>query len=125
MTFIPNKFRLLFLFLNWLEEVFSNGADLPIILSENVLASFHAKPRNNVTILNCPEDYINNRTNSKRKKTNGNNDLRIMYGGQIMAGRGLEYVATALTNLSNVKLYVYGPIIDNELFGTITRVSNV
>jgi hypothetical protein len=57
MTFIPKKFRFIFSILNWLEEVFSKRADLLMTLSENVLASFRTKPRNSVTILNCPEDY--------------------------------------------------------------------
>jgi glycosyltransferase involved in cell wall biosynthesis len=122
---ISKKFRLLFLFLNWLEEVFGNRADLLMTLSENVLASFHAKPRNNVTILNCPEDYINNRTNSERKKTIGNNDLRIMYGGQIMAGRGLEHIASAVKDIDNVIMCVYGMIVDEGLLKSITAVQNV
>jgi glycosyltransferase involved in cell wall biosynthesis len=121
----PKKFRLLFLFLNWLEEGFSKRADLLMTLSENVLASFHAKPRNSVTILNCPEDYINNRTNGGGKKTNGSNGLRIMYGGQIMAGRGLEHIASAVMDIDNVIMCVYGKIVDKALLNSITTVQNV
>jgi glycosyltransferase involved in cell wall biosynthesis len=116
---LPKKFRLLFLFLNWLEEIFSKRADLLMTLSENVLESFGKKPNKTAVILNCPEDYSGN------KDITEDEILVLGYGGIIMKGRGLEYIAAALSNLSKVKLYVYGPIIDNELFGTINRLSNV
>jgi glycosyltransferase involved in cell wall biosynthesis len=119
MTFIPKKFYLPYLMVNWFEEAFSKRADVLVTLSENVLESFRKKPNKTAAILNCPEDY------SCDKDITENGTLVLGYGGLIMKGRGLEYIAAALTNLSNVKLYVYGPIIDHELFGTINRVSNV
>lgn len=125
MTFIPKKSRLLFSFLNWFEEFFSERSDLLLTLSDKVLASFHAKPKNSVTILNCPENHISNLGDFKGRKTYEDNVLRIMYGGPIMAGRGLEHVATAVKNMDNVMLCVYGQIIDQRLLDIITTTRNV
>jgi glycosyltransferase involved in cell wall biosynthesis len=125
MTFIPKKIRLIFSILNWLEEAFSKRADLLMTLSENVLASFRTKPRNCVTILNCPEDYTKRPGHSDKRKADGNDVLRIMYGGPIMAGRGLEHLASAVDDIDNVTMCVYGQILDGDLFKGITNMRNV
>jgi glycosyltransferase involved in cell wall biosynthesis len=119
MTFIPKKHHMLYSTLNCFEEAFSKRADVLITLAENVLESFRKKPNKTAVILNCPEDYSSN----KGIKEDG--IFVLGYGGPISKGRGLEYVAAALSNLSKVKLYVYGQIIDKELFDTINRLSNV
>jgi hypothetical protein len=97
---------------NCFEEAFSKRADVLITLAENVLESFREKPNKTAVILNCPEDYSSN------KGITEDGIFVLGYGGAVSKGRGLEYVAAALSNLSKVKLYVYGPIIDKE-FGTI------
>lgn len=94
-------------------------------LSENVLASFRTKPRNCVTILNCLEDYTKSTEDSNKRKADGNNILRIMYGGPIMAGRGLEHIASAVNDIDNVTMCVYGQVIDEGLFKGITNMRNV
>jgi glycosyltransferase involved in cell wall biosynthesis len=125
MTFIPKRFKLLFSFVNWTEEFFSKRADLLMTLSENVLASFRTKPRNSVAILNCPEDHTKKPRHNMRKITNENNILRIMYGGPIMAGRGLEQIASAVSDIDNVIMLVYGKVVDEDLFKRITTMRNV
>jgi glycosyltransferase involved in cell wall biosynthesis len=119
MTFIPKKFYLLYSTVNWLEEAFNQRSDVLMTLAENVLESFRKKPKKTAVILNCPEDYSSN------KDITQDGILVLGYGGPIIKGRGLEYIAAALKNLSNVKLYVYGPIIDEKLFRTINRQSNI
>jgi glycosyltransferase involved in cell wall biosynthesis len=119
MTFIPKKFYLLYSTVNWLEDAFSKRADVLMTLAENVLESFKKKPNKTAVILNCLEDY------SSYKDITEHGILVLGYGGPIMKGRGLEYIAAALTNLSNVKLDVYGRVIDKELLDTINRLSNV
>ena len=37
----------------------------------------------------------------------------------------MEQISTALKNVDNVKLFLYGPVIDRELFDKITRLSNI
>jgi glycosyltransferase involved in cell wall biosynthesis len=119
MTFIPKKFYIIYLTVNCFEEAFSKGADVLMTLAENVLESFKKKPNRTAAILNCPEDY------SCNKDITQNRILVLCYGGPIMKGRSLEYITAALTNLTDVKMYVYGPIIDNELFSTINMASNI
>ena len=119
MTFIPKKFYLLYSTVNWFEEALSKRSDVLMTPAENVLESFRKKPKKTAVILNCQEDYSSN------KDIIDDGKLVLGYGGPIIKGRGLEYIAAALTNLSNVKLYVYGPIIDKDLFGTINRLSNI
>ena len=119
MTFIPKKFYSLYWIINSLEEAYCKRSDVLITLSENVLRSFRNKPVKSAVILNCPEDYTD-----KRIKTD-ERSLVLGYGGAINEGRGLEQIAAALSDLSNVKLYLYGPIIDKELLNKITQLPNI
>lgn len=119
MTFIPKKFYSLYWIINSLEEAYCKRSDVLITLSENVLKSFRNKPPKSAVILNCPEDYAN-----KRIKTE-EGPLVLGYSGAINKGRGLEQIAAALTDLSNVKLYIYGPVIDEELLNKITQLPNI
>ena len=90
---------------------------LLITVSENVLKSFRTKPNKTAVILNCPEDYYNKRDTAQDEI------LVLGYTGAIIKGRGLEQIATALSNLNNVKLHLYGPVIDKKLFNEISRLS--
>ena len=118
MSFIPKKFKRLYSMVNWFEDAFSKRSDVLITVSENVLKSFRNKPNKTAVILNCPEDYYN-----KRDQEDGK--LVLGYTGAINNGRGLEQFATILGNLNNVKLRLYGPVIDKKLFNDLSRLSNI
>ena len=119
MTFIPKKFDKLYSVVNLFEEAFSKRSDILITLSENVLKSFRNKPNETSVILNCPEDYANKR-DIRRDGT-----FVLGYSGIISRGRGLEHIVTALADINNVKLYVFGPIRDKKLFDEISNSPNV
>jgi glycosyltransferase involved in cell wall biosynthesis len=119
MSFIPKKFHRLYWIVNSFEEAFSKRSDVLITVSENVLKSFRNKPNKTAVILNYPEDYYN------KRDTALDETLVLGYSGAIIKGRGLEQIATALRNLNNVKLHLYGPVIDKKLFNKINRLSNI
>ena len=119
MTFIPKKFNNLCSMVNLFEEWFSKRSDILMTLSQNVLNSFSNKPNKTSVILNCPEDY------TKKRDTRHGDYFILGYSGDIMKGRGLEQIVTAITDLKNVKLYIYGPIVDKKLFDEITALNNV
>ena len=118
MSFIPKKFKRIYSMVNWIEDAFSKRSDTLITVSENVLKSFRNKPNKTAVILNCPEDYYN-----KRDQEDGK--LVLGYTGAINKGRGLEQFATILGNLNNVKLRLYGPVIDKKLFNDLSRLSSI
>lgn len=118
-TYIPEKFHILHKMANMFEEAFSKRSDILITLSDKVLKSFRNKPNKTSVILNCPEDYPN------KRHTRQDGIFLLGYGGGINRGRGLEQIATALTNINNVKLYLYGPVVDKKLFDEIMKVSNI
>ena len=118
MSFIPKKFKRLYSMVNFIEDAFSKRSDVLITVSENVLKSFRNKPNKTAVILNCPEDYY-----IKRDQEDG--ILVLGYTGAINNGRGLEQFATILGNLDNVKLRLYGPVIDKKLFNNLNRQSNI
>ena len=119
MTFIPKKFHKLYSMVNMFEEAFSKRSDILMTLSENVLNSFRNKPNKTSVILNCPEDYTNKRDRREDEY------FVLGYSGDIIKGRGLEQIVTALTNLKDVKLYIYGPIVDKKLFDEVTALTNI
>ena len=119
MSFIPKNFRVLYSSVNWLEELFSKKSDVLMTLSEKVLHSFRKKPRETEVVLNCPEDYF-----SKREMRQ-DCFLILGYSGAINKGRGLEQLGDAIAGLEKVKLYLYGPIVDHNLFEKINRLPNV
>jgi len=119
MHFIPKKYHRLYSIVNSFEEAFSKRSDVLITVSENVLKTFRTKPDKTAVILNCPEDYCN-------KRDTAQDEIFVLgYTGAIIKGRGLEQIATALRNLNNVKLHIYGPVIDKKLFNEINRLSNI
>ena len=119
MTFIPKKFYTLYSIVNSFEEAFSKRSDILITVSENVLKSFRNKPNTTAVILNCLQDHYKNRD------TTEDGFLVLGYSGAITKGRGLEHIATALTNLNDVKLYLYGPVIDKKLFDKVISMPNI
>lgn len=119
MTYIPKRFHILYSMVNLLEEGFSKRSDILMTLSEEVLKSFRNRPNKTSVILNCPEDYFN------KRDARQDGIFVLGYSGAIKKGRGLEQIVTALTNLNNVKLYLYGPIIDKKLFDELKTITNI
>lgn len=115
MHFIPKKYKRLYSFVNYVEDEFCKKSDVLMTVSENVLKSFKNRPDKTAVILNCPEDYY-----SKRYQEEG--ELVLGYTGAINRGRGLDQFATVLGNLKNVKLRLYGPVVDQELMNDLKRL---
>lgn len=118
-TYIPKKYNKLLTAVNSFEEAFSKRSDFLVTLSYDVMKSFKKKPTKTSVILNCPEDFF------YKKDARRDGFFILGYGGGINRGRGLEQIANAVKNLDNVKLYLYGPIIDKNLFEDIRKVANV
>jgi glycosyltransferase involved in cell wall biosynthesis len=119
MTFIPAKFKILYLFVNLMEEIFSKRADVLMTLSERTLESFRSRPNRCYVILNCPEDH---KSNEEKRE---DDILTLVYTGAIVEGRGLENIARAVKNLSNVEFYMYGPVVDKQLLDHILETKNI
>jgi glycosyltransferase involved in cell wall biosynthesis len=120
LTYIPKKFKMLYRTVHNIEEYCSNGSDTLITVGKKVLDTFERKPKCCAIILNSPEDY-----NLENKENCEDKSFRIVYGGHIMPDRGLENICSAITDLSNVEFYIYGPVIDKKLLGEIVSIPNV
>ena len=121
MTFIPPRFKRLFASIPNAQEFFSKELDVLITVHENVLATFKKRPKHYMIITNSPEDhYQNTIEKSKREGV-----LSIVYGGHIMSGCGLENIACAIKNLTNVELYTHGVLIDKKLLRELVLVPQI
>jgi glycosyltransferase involved in cell wall biosynthesis len=119
MTFIPVRFKRLYAAVNRVEEFFARKTDLLIVVGENILGTFKAKPKRASIITNCSEDYY-----SSAEKTE-DHVLRLVYTGPLAKGRGLESTALAIENLENVQFCIFGPLIDSNLLSLIRQTRNV
>jgi glycosyltransferase involved in cell wall biosynthesis len=121
LTFIPKKFNLLFRAIHSIEEYYSSRSDVLVTVSEKVLDSFKKRPKRCSIILNSPEDY----KNGAELKRVAESTFKIVYGGHIMSGRGLENVCSAIKDLKNVELFIHGLVIDKKILDEIRSVPNV
>ena len=123
MAYIPTKSKTLYSIVNWLEELLCTRADVLVNGWEKELKTFRRRPKNCVTIMNCPEDYASNGTNSEHKDANVN--FRLVYTGGIRSGRSLENVAAAIKGLKDIELVMAGQVVDKNLFDQILRIPNL
>jgi glycosyltransferase involved in cell wall biosynthesis len=121
MTFIPPRFKRLFASIHNAEEFFSKGSDVLITVHEKVLATFKKRPKHYKIITNSPEDHYQNGTEKSRR----DGVLSIVYGGHIMSGRGLENMARAIKDLTNVELYMHGLVIDKKLLSELVSIPHI
>lgn len=123
MTYVPeNKngiFKWLHSIVNSLEEFFARNSDILIAVSDKIFLTFRKKPRNCVTIMNCPEDHI---VNQSRLEKDG---YKLIYTGAIRPGRGLEEVSDIVKGMKDTELIVTGKIKDTNLYEKMVGISNI
>ncbi|HZE77117.1 MAG TPA: glycosyltransferase [Nitrososphaeraceae archaeon] len=121
MTFIPPRFKRVFDSVHSAEEFFSKQSDVLVTVDEKVLATFKNKPKHCKIITNAPEDHYQDITEKRRR----DGVLTIVYGGHIMIGRGLENIARAMKDLTNVELYMHGLLIDKKLLCELVSIPHI
>ena len=123
MTYVPNKknslFRVLHSLINKVEEFYANKSDTLITVSDKIFLTFIKRPKNFVTIMNCPEDSLSNRP---RSEISG---YRLLYTGAIRQGRGLEILCDLLVDLKDTELVITGKVKDLKLKNKIDRITNI
>ena len=122
MAYIPRNrnlfFRTLYSSVNWIEENFAKGSDVLINVSDEMLQTFGKKPKQCVTIMNCSEDHLANRSKVKSK------GFKILFTGHIRTGRGLELVPEIVRNVDGAKVMITGRVEDKKLLADIERMPN-
>ena len=123
MTYVPNEknvfFRALHSLINSVEEFYAKRSDVLIAVSEKIFLTFRKKPKNCITIMNCPEDYLSDRP---RQEVSG---YRLLYTGVIRRGRGLEMLSDILADLKDTELVVTGKVKDLQLQNKIAGIPNI
>jgi len=117
-TFIPKKFKILYVITNFIEELVSESSDALIVANgEKVLLSFKKTPRHCQIILNCPYDEFANLSHVPKK----NELFTITFTGHIRTHRGLELLIADIGSIRDVQLVITGrqedPLLFNELLG--------
>jgi glycosyltransferase involved in cell wall biosynthesis len=123
MTYIPMNrnvlFKVLYSLVNSLEEIFAKNSDVLIAVSDKIFLTFRKKPTNCVTIMNCPEEGL---INKSRLQTNV---FKLLFTGAIRTGRGLETVSEIIMNMKDTELIVTGKIKDMKLHDKISGIPNI
>jgi glycosyltransferase involved in cell wall biosynthesis len=123
MAYIPKDknlfFRMLYTFVNWVEEEFAKSSDVLINISDEILTTYRRRPKNCTTIMNCSEDHI-----TYRSRVEGN-AFRLLFTGHIRPGRGLEVLPDIVKNLKGTELIITGRIEDRNLLNKIDGASNI
>jgi glycosyltransferase involved in cell wall biosynthesis len=113
------KFKTLYSLVNLFEELFSKEANVLINVSDELLRTFQRRPKYSAIIMNCPEDHVIDRVKSEDYM------LTLVYTGNITRNRGLDRIAAAIKDLTNVELVIAGRVVDKELLDHILEISNV
>lgn len=123
MTYVPNEknvlFKVLQFLINSVEEFYAKNSDVLIAVSDKIFLTFRKKPKNCITIMNCPEDYLADRP---KPDVSG---FRLLYTGAIRRGRGLEMLSDMLIELKDTELIVTGKIKDLQLQNKIAGIPNI
>lgn len=123
MTYVPNErnvfFRALHSFINSVEEFYAKRSDVLIAVSEKIFLTFRKKPKNCITIMNCPEDYLSDKPS---QEVSG---YRLLYTGAIRRGRGLEMLCDILADLKDAELVVTGKVKDLQLQNKLAGIPNI
>ena len=124
MTYVPKSrnifFKILYSVVNSIEDVFARNSDVLITVSDKMFLTFRKKPKNYITIMNCPEDYLLDRP--RPQEASG---YRLLYTGAVRRGRGLEMLSDILTELKDTELIVTGKVKDLQLHNKLGRIPNI
>lgn len=125
MTYIPKNrnvlLRSLYTFVNSVEENFAKNSNVLTTVSDKMLLSFNKKPRNSMTIMNCPEENL---TLPSKQKSNSDT-FQILFTGAIRKGRGLEAICDILSDMKDSELLITGKIKDTNLQARISGIENI
>ena len=122
MAYIPKDrnifFKILYSFVNRVEEEFAKRSDVLINVSDELLKTYKKRPKTCATIMNCSEDMKNS------PKVTWN-DFRILFAGHIRPGRGLEILPQIVKNLKGTQLIITGRMEDRTLLKNIEGIPNI
>jgi glycosyltransferase involved in cell wall biosynthesis len=122
MAYIPKDrnifFKVLYSFVNRLEEEFAKRSDVLINVSDELLKTYRKRPKICVTIMNCSEDM-------KNAPKMAWNDFRILFAGHIRPGRGLEILPQIVKDLKGTQLIITGRVEDRTLLKNIEGIPNI
>lgn len=123
MTYIPKSrnlfFKILYSIVNSMEEMFARNSDLLITVSDKMFLTFRKKPKNCITIMNCPENDLKSLS---RLETNG---FKILFTGAIRRGRGLETIRDIVLDVGDIQLVITGKIKDVNLQNDIEGIPSI
>lgn len=123
MAFIPRNrslfFRMLYSFVNWIEEEFAKNSDVLINVSDEMLKTYRKRPKNCTAIMNCSEDHMISRSKTQQ------NDFKILFTGHLRQGRGLELLPDIVKSLKGTQLIITGRVEDKKLLNRIDGISNI
>jgi glycosyltransferase involved in cell wall biosynthesis len=118
MAFISPNHRIVYSFIDTLENLLASKADALITVSSDRLYTFgRFKPRYYGIIMNCPEDKIKRiRDDFSFIKNKYYNYFILVYAGAIRYNRGLLLLDQVIKNIRNVRLILAGRIRENIEF---------
>ena len=119
MSRISPKNVILYSLVNQLEEFYSKHSDILITVTPKLLKTFKRKPSCYDLILNCSENYKNN----KIKKQNGM--LTLCCAAPVTRQQGLGKITSAIHDLERVELVFAGRVLDKEFLDYILKNPNV
>ena len=123
MTYVSNKknsfFTIMYSIINKMEEFYANKSDTLITVADNMLLTFRKKPKNSITIMNCPIDSFPNKPIAEI------DGYRLLYTGAVRQGRGLEILCDILNDLKDTELVVTGKVKDQNLKNNLDRIKNI
>ncbi len=123
MAYIPKDrnafFKMLYSFVNRIEEEFAKRADVLINISDEMLTTYKKRPKECITIMNCSENYMKDRLKVEQK------GLKLLFTGHIRKGRGLELLPDVVKNLKDTQLIITGRVEDKGLLNSIEGLSNI
>ena len=120
MAFIPRNrnifFKTFYSLVNRLEENFAKRSDVLINVSDKILETFGKKSKRCLTIMNCSEDKLANRSKLKTGV------FKILFTGHVRRGRGLELLPEIMNDLKGVKVLITGRAEDKKLLGNVEKI---
>lgn len=132
MSKIPNRRKMLYSLVDWLEEMYASRVDCVINVSDRLAETFTRKPKQNIIVMNCADEtYFQEHPEGKKEieKRYGeyikSDKLKLIYTGNVVRNRGIEQIVRAIDGLEYVSLFIAGKVIDRELFEKITHSINV
>jgi glycosyltransferase involved in cell wall biosynthesis len=121
--FVPKRYSIINHLVDFLEESLSSKSDACTIVSRLLLNTFSRWQQKTYSIvMNCPEKM-------KRKysfaRTGGAHEFNIVYSGLVWRRRGLQDVASAMEDMTDVRFRIAGRVMDSFLLETLLRKSFV